>query len=379
MIAPLALASQPRRGEHADGATRALAVAMLSGLVGHRTDAYGAWLPRTSFRAGGADIDASRLLRALGQRRGTTRPIDVAVFVHGLFVDEQCWTVGADPLALRVERHFGWTPLFVRYNAGRHISANGDDLAALLVDLEDAWGPRLGRITLVGHSMGGLVSRSALGALERASATVLEHVERLVLLATPNSGAELERLGHVVELTLAQLARTPSRAARLLGVDALLRPGDATLFGPALRDLGDAVWHRVDATASRPLHAARSVLAMRSDGIRDVRFGYMRREEWELEAQHADRLLINHRRPLPPPPHVDTWAIAGSLWPGVGDTPSPLRTDGLVSCASAAGVGGDFDDLGAVSRGRYAELPLLAHQLVPTARRVRETLAGGLG
>jgi pimeloyl-ACP methyl ester carboxylesterase len=258
--------------------------------------------------------------------------------------------------------------VLVRYNTGLHISHNGRGLAALLEELHEAWGPRLGRIRVIGHSMGGLVARSALEHLRRANAPVLEHVDQLFLLATPNQGADLERLGHAVEYALEQLTHAP---------DAWLLPGRGRDDGGGLwtpMALLDSVRSLTRATTAMPFRAALRVLAMRSDGMRDVRFGYMMAEEWESAAHDRDRFMLNHRRPIPPPDHVRTFCIAGSLWPEVGASPSPLRTDGLVSTRSAAGIGDDFDDLRVVEHGRYVEFPLLVHQLVAASQRVVEQM-----
>lgn len=360
--------------EHA----RSMAEAFLAGLVGHQAERHEAWLPKMAFRWQGRDIAPDALLAQLDARPlpGTARrdgaPIDVAVLVHGLFVDEQNWTLGPDPLAAAIGPMFGWTPLLVRYNAGRHISESGADLADLLESLHAAWGPRLGKVQVIGHSMGGLVSRAAVGALERRRSPLLDHVQRLILLAAPNQGAELERLGHALEVALGHTIALPRRGRRLFGVR---RPLDSSgLVTETFRDVFDGLIVRAGATASLPLRSARSLVRMRSHGIRDVRYGYMQESEWRLDEQWSERLLVSHRRPLPPPPSVLTYAVAGSLFPTRGARPSRLRNDGLVSVASAAGKGGEFDDLGVVEAERFAEIPMLLHQLLPSSERVRAQL-----
>lgn len=358
------------QGSAADHA-RSMAVAFLAGVVGHREEQNASWLPAMSFRHQARDVRADELLALIGDRRGSERPIDVAILVHGLFIDEQNFILGPDPLADQLEPMFGWTPLLVRYNTGRHISHSGRDLADLLVGLRDAWGSRLGRVQLVGHSMGGLVARAALGTLHKRHDAVLEHVERMFLLATPNHGAELERLGHLIDVSLARLMRLPARGLDLIGGRSTRKRG---LVADTFHEAADRVFDGVGATVGFPLRSIRRLMAMRSDGIRDVRWGYMQESEWRLDGQMPGRFAINLRRPLPPPPGVRTYAVAGSLLPVAGATPSRLRHDGLVSVASAAGFGGDFDDLGVVHSGRFAEVPMLAHQLVPSSERVREKM-----
>lgn len=341
-------------------ASLSLVNAVLGGLSGHRTELWGSLLPTMSFRHAGRDVPAEALYELHVPRRGPRRPVDVAVYVHGLLVDESNWTVGRAPIAPRLERIFGWAPLYVRYNTGRHVSENGEALADLLERLHGVWGHRLGRVQVFGHSMGGLVSRSALYQLEQRRAPVLEHIDRLFLMATPNHGADLERIGHATEYALNLVLQMPGHGVRLLRERVEGRSGG--------RRIAETVQALVSVTGA-PLRTIEAVLGARSDGIRDVRFGYLLREEWESAAHDEHRFMLNHRRPVPPPESVRTWAIAGSLWPDVGSQPSRVRNDGLVTVASAAGRG-EFDDLGVVEAGRFAEIPTLVHQLVPSSRRV---------
>ena len=87
----------------------------------------------------------------------------------------------------------GVTPLYLRYNTGRAVAANGRDLADLLERLVATWPVPIRRLHLVGHSMGGLVIRSAchVGA-ERGDAWV-PAVRHCVYLGTPHLGAPLAR------------------------------------------------------------------------------------------------------------------------------------------------------------------------------------------
>jgi pimeloyl-ACP methyl ester carboxylesterase len=347
-----------------------VANSFIAGVAGHHPELLGDSLPVMSWRHEARDVSAVDLLAIHGPRRGTERPIDVAVYVHGLFIDESNWLVGAPPLPDSVHRGLGWLPLFVRYNSGKHISHNGELLANLLCDLHRDWGTRLGRIQVFGHSMGGLVCRSALRVLEVRDEPVLKRIDRLFLLAVPNQGADLERLGHAIEFGLQAVDTVPVVARQLVR---RARPASTKLAKRKRRrklpavpvPLGTAV-----ALPTVPIRTIRAIFAFRSEGIRDVRFGYMTRQEWESAEHEPHRFMLNHRRPLPPPPNVRVYCVAASLWPDVGTSPSRIRNDGLVSTASAAGKGGDFDDLGVVEAGRYVEIPLLLHQVVPGSSRV---------
>ncbi|MEZ4750856.1 MAG: alpha/beta hydrolase [Bdellovibrionota bacterium] len=72
---------------------------------------------------------------------------------HGLMADEAIWKGFAPKLSKR------YSVLHIRYNTGRHISENGKSFCALMNELVRRHSPR--KIVLIGHSMGGLVIRSA--------------------------------------------------------------------------------------------------------------------------------------------------------------------------------------------------------------------------
>ncbi len=352
-------------GSHTLGASaRSLLEATVGGLAGHHPE-WAIRAPVMSWRLGLRDVDAEYLLQQAQDRWGASASIDVCVLVHGLLVDEQNWTLATDPVPHYLERMLGWYPVLVRYNSGRHISSNGEELASLIEQLAVTWGDRLGRVRLIGHSMGGLVSRSAIEHLRRRNAEVLNHIDQLYLLATPNHGADLERLGHALEYVLESATELPGNAARLLRRrrEGEERPG--RLFSA----ITASTTQLASVVTGAPFRTMLSVLAARSDGMRDVRFGYMVAEEWQMAEHERKRFMLNHARPLPVPEHIRVHAVAGSLWPDTTSEPSRIRTDGLVSVASAAGVG-EFDDLNVVNTSRFREMPLLVHQLVGSSPRV---------
>lgn len=106
------------------------------------------------------------------------------VFVHGLCMNEAAF----GPAWSETVAGFG-QPLRVRYNSGRAVAANGRDLSARLEAALE------GDVVLVGHSMGGLVARSAVAAAEAAGHSWRQRLKGLVTLGTPHLGAPLERGG----------------------------------------------------------------------------------------------------------------------------------------------------------------------------------------
>lgn len=174
----------------------------------------------------------------------------VAVFVHGLCENEESWYVRAERhhgvpamcLADRLGRDHGLTGVHLRYNTGRHISDNGRDLDRLLETLLDAWPEPVEQLVLVGHSMGGLVIRSAEHAAAESGRGWRDQLTHVICLGTPHRGAPLEKAVHVGSWLL---ARVPE---------------------------------------SRPFAG---FLDRRSAGIKDLRFGYLREEDWAAGDAHA--------------------------------------------------------------------------------------------
>ena len=116
---------------------------------------------RMAVRADGRDVGL--MTGELAAAFPDARP-RLAVFLHGLAETEHSWDRGEDQsvsYGRLLQAEFGYSPVYVRYNSGRHVSENGKDLATLLEGLVAAWPEQVDELLLVGHSMGGLVIRSA--------------------------------------------------------------------------------------------------------------------------------------------------------------------------------------------------------------------------
>jgi pimeloyl-ACP methyl ester carboxylesterase len=225
----------PRISDHPRGR---LAQGALNGLWGDRLeDAASALAVPMAVRVGGRDVPFDRAALAAAFPAATARPV---VFVHGLMESDAAWSIRAaerdGTYFSRVLPDVGGTAVTIRYNSGLHVSENGRRLAGLLEALADAWPVPIERLALVGHSMGGLVVRSAGHAATARGDRWPALVDTTISLGTPHLGAPLEQATHV------------------------------------------ATWALGTLPEGRPIAA---VLGARSAGIKDLRHGRLVDAEWE--------------------------------------------------------------------------------------------------
>ena len=197
-------------GEHVSLSTTqrgSFGLAVLNGLIGDQLVRDRSALAQpTSVRVQGEQIglDESSLRDAFPNASGR-----VAVFIHGLVGDEFCWSWGAeDTYGLRLAAELDCTAAYLRYNSGLHISENGRTVAALLEELVQAWPVDVRQIALVGHSMGGLVARSAAHQADEHDQEWVRRVGHIVSLGTPHLGAPLEQGAHRAAVALHALPET---------------------------------------------------------------------------------------------------------------------------------------------------------------------------
>ncbi|MEE4026021.1 alpha/beta hydrolase [Gordonia sp. PKS22-38] len=179
----------------------AMLLGILNGLIGDELEATRSPLAAPmSIRVGGEPvaIETSALQQAFPDAGG-----HVVVFLHGLMESERAWAIGGrETYGSRLSADIGATEVQIRYNTGRHISDNGRDLSALLCDLVLLWPVPVTRLTLIGHSMGGLVVRSAAHTAVERGLWWPKLVTETACLGTPHLGAPLERGVHVLSSAL---------------------------------------------------------------------------------------------------------------------------------------------------------------------------------
>ena len=228
----------------------------------------------------------------------------IVLFIHGLACTERVWNISAEEFhgephvnfGTMFKNELGYTPLYIRYNTGRHISENGQQLSRLLARLVAAYPRDIEEIVLVGHSMGGLLARSAAHYGSRQNEAWVQQLRGVVCLGAPNFGAPLEKGANVL--------------ANLLGAFE---------------------------TAGTQIPA--EILRARSAGIKDLRFGYTVDEEWL--GKNPDSLMDDNRQDVALVDGVGYYFVGAAV---TRDTEHPMGVllgDLLVRLPSATGQAPD--------------------------------------
>jgi len=247
---------------------------------------------RLGFYRRGATIELDAEAIAAAQPNLTSR---IVIFLHGLCCNEHSWRIYADPDASdttpygeRLEAEHGFTAFYLRYNTGLHISQNGRSVVRLIARLVANYPIALDEIVLIGHSMGGLVARSAChyAAIEKAAWT--RKVTQVICLGTPHLGAPLEQAVHL---------------------------GTAAMDAFAL---------------SRPWG---QLLKARSLGIKDLRHGYTSHADWR--DGDADASFENRRSEIARLPNARYHFIGSSIGESESHWLGKLVGDGLVRLPSS--------------------------------------------
>lgn len=153
----------------------------------------------------------------------------IVIFLHGLACSDHDWKTDEHHKLVESLKQQNKQVIWLRYNSGLHIHQNGERLAEMLqfIDFEDK------DLTLIGHSMGGLLMRSAYIIAQTHKYKWLNKLSRAVYIGSPHHGSQFERSGNY--------------ANALVGMIPYLRP---------FMRLGN----------------------IRSNAIKDLRFGYIIKE-----------------------------------------------------------------------------------------------------
>lgn len=188
----------------------------------------------------------------------------------------------------------GYSPVYVRYNSGLHISQNGSALSDHLEQMTENWPLKIGEISVVAHSMGGLVMRSALHHAQSRGLEWPSRLKNIVFLGTPHHGAPLERAGNWLDTILATVSHSKPFAA-----------------------LGQ----------------------LRSAGVTDLRYGNLLEQDWN--GHDRFELKPDGRQHVPLPGDIHCFTVAATLAEKRGLLADRLIGDGLVPVRSALGLHDD--------------------------------------
>lgn len=270
---------QGDESSRSSSAERDVVLAALNGVLGDH------------LAASGNPLAISMRLRREGQ------PTDkVLLLAHGLCLNDRQWLRKGHDHGAALAADAGFTPVYLHYNTGLHVSTNGRALADRIEALVQDWPVPVEELVVLAHSMGGLVTRSACHYGQAAGHDWLRNLHKIVFLGTPHHGAPLERGGNWVDV--------------LLG---------ASPYTAALARVGK----------------------IRSAGITDLRHGNLLDEDWERRDRFARSPENGPPPAMPLPEGVQCYAVGAAIAKQPGALEVPLLGDGLVPLSSALGQHAD--------------------------------------
>jgi triacylglycerol lipase len=192
---------------------------------------------------------------------------NICIFIHGSAAAETNWIKKSKVnYSDSIYKEYQYLPLFLRYNSGLHISENGELLNVLLEQL--VLDHPIDNIVIIGHSMGGLIFKSAAYYAQQNNYEWVHKTNHVFYLGSPHHGAPLEKLGAMAQSFFKQINTPYTKIAHQL-------------------------------------------VNIRSNGVKDLRHGYLTHEEWQ--ADELDDFPINRKKPVPKTAGYAEYAIAATL------------------------------------------------------------------
>ncbi len=282
----------PLLDQRPSSAEREAVIAALNGVLGDHLASSGNPLmisPRLRRNGQPLVLSSQALAAAIPQPTGK-----VLLLAHGLCMNDLQWRRKVHDHGAALATEEGFSQVYLHYNSGLHISTNGRAFAELIETLLQIWPVPVDELVIIGHSMGGLVSRSACHYGKVAGHAWQRHLRKIIFLGTPHHGAPLERGGNWVNVIL-----------------------DISPYTAAFARLGK----------------------IRSSGITDLRYGNLLDDDWK----HLDRFARSKdmRRSVPLPLGVQCYAVGASIAKRGSTLSEHLLGDGLVPLHSALGQQAD--------------------------------------
>lgn len=245
-------------------------LAILNGLMGDEFEANNDPLAiKMSFRDNNQEVAIEELssLYDFSENGG-----EINILIHGLMGDEYMWKKekpsAKNKLGDWLKNNVGANVLYLRYNTGLHISENGRELSNLLEELIELYGTEIKQINFIGHSMGGLLIRSAGYYADIQRQGWIRKLKAVFLIGVPNDGSYLAQIAFFVH----------------------------------------HVFRKID--ISHDDYIAR-LMDVRSNGIKDLSFAYLIDEDWLDE--NAEDMDKHPATKIMPVPHAQYFLIGGVL------------------------------------------------------------------
>ena len=214
----------------------------------------------------------------------------ILLMIHGSCMNDLQWTRKDHNHGKIIATELNKTPIYLKYNSGLHISSNGKNLNNLLEELVKNWPVPIEELVIIAHSMGGLVSRSALYYGEQNQKKWTQHVKKIVFLGTPHHGSYVERTGNYLDLIL-----------------------ESIHYAKPFARLGK----------------------IRSAGVTDLRYGNLIDEDWKDD--HRFEIKNDKRRNIQLSKQIEFYTIAAVIGNEKTSLSTQILGDTLVDVKSALG------------------------------------------
>lgn len=287
--APLGVLNQSLRNDTVSSRAEAV-VSALNGVLGdHLVERSSPLAISMKLKRDGKQLDPALLAESIQQSNGK-----LVIMVHGLCMNDLQWQQSNHDHGKALADDLGYSVIYLHYNTGLHISENGEAFSHLLEQIVTQTNSTRNisplEISIVAHSMGGLVSRSAYHQAKEIGHQWPDYFKNLIFLGTPHHGAPLEKAGNWLEM--------------LLGI------------------------HPYTAPLTR-------LLKIRSAGITDLRHGNIAESDWQARSRF--NFSKDKRTPMALPTAVKCFTVATTTAANSNRVADHLIGDGLVSLDSALG------------------------------------------
>jgi pimeloyl-ACP methyl ester carboxylesterase len=254
----------------------------LNGVIGdHLEKTNNALAIRMKLRQGGKPIDKS-----IWQNEKSSKFL---LMIHGSCMNDLQWNRKNHNHGTALASEFGYQPIYLHYNSGKHISENGGELSVLLESFFEIMSNE-NQLIILAHSMGGLVARSAFYYAKQRKFDWPRRLKKIIFLGTPHHGAPLEQTGNWVDNML-----------------------ESNPFSAPISSVGK----------------------IRSAGITDLRYGNILDNDWNKRDRFDP--VGDQRAPVPLPDNIECYTLAATIAGKPNKIGDDIVGDGLVPLYSALG------------------------------------------